>query len=194
MKIETADCVQAIVEYFEGKGGDLTDTKAWKRLSKTGSGNSIKRSFQNKKTGDVVYVMSTETEILSVSENDSIITKFDNFTSKPKKIKTLDKIKSMPEFIELNSNGNLDGKWETTTVDKEDSDLYTNLLDSCNDNEIEDFRHDLYVWGGWMCDDIEDYINKKLKIENHYLTGTDFIEINSISFGDKLLVWELHED
>jgi len=82
MKIQTEDCVKAIVEYFENKGGDLTDAKAWKRLSKTGSGNSIKRSFQNKKTGDVVYVMSTETEILSVSENDSnnkIITKFDNF-------------------------------------------------------------------------------------------------------------------
>ena len=37
MKIETADCVKAIVEYFESKGGDLTDAKAWKRLSKTGS-------------------------------------------------------------------------------------------------------------------------------------------------------------
>ena len=83
MKIQTEDCVQAIVDYFESKGA-LTDPKAWKRVSKTGSGDSIKRKFENKKTGDVAYVMSTETEILSVSETDSIITKFDNF-AKPKK-------------------------------------------------------------------------------------------------------------
>jgi len=87
MKIETADCVQAIVKYFTDKDVDdnspLLDLKQWKRISKTGSGDSIKRIFKNKIIGDIIYVISSETEIFSVSETDSQpqsrVKKFDDF-------------------------------------------------------------------------------------------------------------------
>ena len=193
MKIQTEDCVQAIVDYFAAKAApytlqnaDLIDIKAWKRVSKTGSGDSIKRTFENKKTGNIVYVFSTDTEILSVNESDDkIVTKFDNFT-KPVKIKTIDKIKSQQEFIDLKING----QWKTTVIDKDDSDAYANLM-----YDIDDFRSELKTWGGWMCDDIEKYIDdKNIKVENHYLKGSDIVEIDSISLGDKLLLWSLHED
>lgn len=103
--------------------------------------------------------------------------------SKPK---TIDKIKSQQEFIDLN----ISGKWKTTVVDKDYSDTYANLM-----NDVDDFRNDLETWGGWMCDDIEKYIDdENIKVENHYLKGSDIVEIESISLGDKLLLWSLHED
>jgi hypothetical protein len=106
-KIETEDCVKAIVDYFYNQNdrfslnfGSLTDAKSWKRLSKTGSGNSIKRTFQNKKTGDIVYVTSTETEILGISENDNnIITNFSNFT-KDKVQKVEDKVQKVKDKVQ----------------------------------------------------------------------------------------------
>ncbi len=70
-KLETSDCVQAIVDYFKGQNvsanSPLLDQKLWKRTSKTGSKDSIKREFENKKTGEKATVLSTETEILSIN-------------------------------------------------------------------------------------------------------------------------------
>jgi hypothetical protein len=46
-----------------------------------------------------------------------------------------------------------------------------------------------------MSDDIEEYINEpNLIVENHYLKDSNIIEIESVSYGDKLLMWSLHED
>lgn len=69
-KITTADCVSAIVDYFLNNSGDqeLTNSKNWKRLSKSGSG-LIRRIFENKKTGDIIHVFSSDTEIIEVSES-----------------------------------------------------------------------------------------------------------------------------
>jgi len=104
MKIQTSDCVQAIIEYFENKGnlaGDyhFLNSKMWKRLSKTGSGNSITRTFENKVTGDIVYVISSETEILSVSEGKSSTSKIKDFASFTKPIKQIKKNTSNKEVV-----------------------------------------------------------------------------------------------
>lgn len=190
MKVTTEDCINAIVEYLIKKENNFTSAKDWKRISKSGKDDNVIRKFQNKVSNREMFVRSSDAEIFEVSDKDfGIITKFDNFTS-PAKIKTFDKIKAQKEFSEFLDEDQINGKWKTTTVDKDDSDMYSNLMD-----DIDGFRDELSTWGGWMCDDIEDYIdNKKLKIENHYLKGSDIIEIDSISLGDKLLVWALHED
>jgi len=121
-KIETADCVLAIIDYFKSKNTDtnspLLNQKLWKRVSKTGSGNSIKREFENKKTGDKVYIISSETEILNVN-GQSIITKFDNFTKNEieKKLKkTLSRLQNKLEedfedFGGIYYNSKLDTVW-----------------------------------------------------------------------------------
>lgn len=70
-KLETVDCVVAITKYFFDKETDnypLLRTSLWKRLSKTGSGDNIIRMFQNKETGTVVKVLSTETKIYKIIE------------------------------------------------------------------------------------------------------------------------------
>ena len=191
MKVTTEDCIKEIVNYLIEKEHNFTNTKDWKRVSKSGTGDNIIRKFQNKVSNREIYVRSSDSEIFEVSDKEfGIITDFKKFT-KLEKIKTIDKIKSQPEFINLN----IKGQWKTTVVDKDDSDTYSNLMYSYEENDIDSFRKDLKTWGGWMCDDIENYINSKnLKIENHYLKGSDITEIDSISLGDKLLLWSLHED
>lgn len=70
-KIETVDCVVAITKYFFDKETDnypLLRTSLWKRVSKTGSGNNITRTFQNKETGTFVKVISSDTKILKITE------------------------------------------------------------------------------------------------------------------------------
>lgn len=104
---------------------------------------------------------------------------------------TFDKIKNQKEFSEYLSRESRDEEWITTDVDKDDSDLYIDFIEQ----DIDDMKDDLESWGGWMCDDIEKYKDEpNLRIENHYLKDSDIIEIDSISFGNKLLLWRLHED
>ena len=70
-KIETVDCVVAITKYYFDKETDnypLLRTSLWKRLSKTGSGDNVVRMFQNKETGTVVKVLSTESKIYKITE------------------------------------------------------------------------------------------------------------------------------
>lgn len=70
-KIQTVDCVVAITKYFFDKETDnypLLRTSLWKRLSKTGSGDKIIRTFQNKETGTIIKVLSTETKIYKITE------------------------------------------------------------------------------------------------------------------------------
>jgi len=71
MKIETSDCVAAIVDYFIEKdlpNYSLVRASSWKRVSKSGKGDSIIRVFRNSDTKDLINVTSSEHEILSVSE------------------------------------------------------------------------------------------------------------------------------
>jgi hypothetical protein len=82
MKITTEDCVKAIIKHFYDQ--DLPDTsllspKNWKRLSKTGSGDNITRTFENKSNGTVVKVMSTETKILHIAPGKPKITNLKAF-------------------------------------------------------------------------------------------------------------------
>jgi hypothetical protein len=99
-KIQTEDCVTEIINYFKGKktnsGSPLLDAKLWKRLSKTGSKDSIKREFENKKTGDKVFVMSTETEIFDIVEVNAA--KSNNPTNIEEKLQTT--LKELQEEFE----------------------------------------------------------------------------------------------
>jgi len=193
MKVTTEDCINSIVKYLIEKENNFTNSKDWKRISKSGKDDNIIRKFQNKVSNREIYVRSSDSEIFEVSDKDfSMITNFKNFTGgNSGKIKTIDKIKSQKEFSEYLLDEYQSGKWITTKVDKEDSDAYANLIYQ----GVDEFRSDLESWGGWMCDDIEKYLDEpNLKIENHYLKDSDIVEIDSISFGDKLLLWSLHED
>lgn len=70
MKIQTIDCVIAITNYFSEKEPNnipLQTAPLWKRLSKSGTGNNIVRTFENKKTGTIVNVTSSETQIFNIS-------------------------------------------------------------------------------------------------------------------------------
>jgi len=90
MKIETSDCVEAIIDYYSEKGVEnnspLLDSKQWKRISKSGTGNSIVRIFRNSKTTTLINVTSSEHEILNVDENNTqpTVTNFNTFV-KPQK-------------------------------------------------------------------------------------------------------------
>lgn len=88
MEIQTQTCVYAIIYHFldkdTEKSSPLLDKTQWKRLSKSGTGNEIKRVFENKITGSVVEVTSSETQILNIVEVQQKsefkhITKFDSF-------------------------------------------------------------------------------------------------------------------
>ena len=74
MKITTEHCIYAIMKYFYEKDDNYPNVqgnlkfKNWKRLSKTGSGYGIERTFQNRETGTIVIVQSSETEIYRVYE------------------------------------------------------------------------------------------------------------------------------
>jgi len=100
MKIETSDCVEAIINHFLEKGTEssspLLDSKQWKRISKTGTGDNIIRKFQNKITSNEIYVVSSDTEIFNVSKidtfNKNIITNFDNFNTNIKKSEKSDRV------------------------------------------------------------------------------------------------------
>jgi len=81
-KIQTVDCVVAITKYFFDKETDnypLLRPSLWKRLSKTGSGDKIVRTFQNKETGTVMTVHSTETKIIKVLEAPKSFTNIKEF-------------------------------------------------------------------------------------------------------------------
>lgn len=81
-KVQTVDCVVAITKYFFDKETDnypLLRTSLWKRLSKTGSGNNIVRTFQNKETGTIMTVHSTETKITKVFETPGPISSIKEF-------------------------------------------------------------------------------------------------------------------
>jgi hypothetical protein len=70
MKIQTIDCVIAITNFFlekEPNNIHLLTAPLWKRVSKSGTGNNIVRTFENKKTGTIVNVTSSETQIFNVS-------------------------------------------------------------------------------------------------------------------------------
>ena len=85
MKITTEKCIQDIVDYFIKNGEkdiNIIDVKNWKRISKSGTGENILRKFENKKTGNVIDVISNDTEIKDIIEGSSdkkIITKFGLF-------------------------------------------------------------------------------------------------------------------
>jgi hypothetical protein len=74
MKITTEYCIYAIMKHFYEKDDNypnlsaLLKFKNWKRLSKTGSGYGIERTFQNRETGTIVIVQSSETDIFRVYE------------------------------------------------------------------------------------------------------------------------------
>jgi len=109
MKISTTDCVESIIQHFlklkVNSNSPLLNTTMWKRLSKSGSGDYIKRVFENKSTKIKVYVISSDTEIHSVSLSEPII-KFDEFSrSVPTEIdlKTL-LIKTLKKIAKDNSD------------------------------------------------------------------------------------------
>ena len=71
MKITTEHCVFAIIKYFydnEASDRRLLNHTYWKRLSKSGSGNNIVRVFENKKTGTIVNVTCSDSQILGIHE------------------------------------------------------------------------------------------------------------------------------
>lgn len=82
MKITSADCVKVILKYFYEKEVEdfkLLKADAWKRLSKTGTGDKIIRTFVHKETGKTVIIYSTETKILKIVEGPSTITNLKEF-------------------------------------------------------------------------------------------------------------------
>lgn len=85
MKITTEHCIYAIMKYYYEKDENypnllaLLKFKNWKRLSKTGSGYGIERTFENRETGTIVIVQSSETEIFRVYE--TAASKTPNITS-----------------------------------------------------------------------------------------------------------------
>lgn len=89
MKIKTSDCIDAIIQHFVNlklnsdsrAGTQLLNSNMWKRLSKSGSGNNTKRVFENKSTKIKVYVISSDTEIISVSLSEPVL-KFDEYSRK----------------------------------------------------------------------------------------------------------------
>ena len=91
MKIETSDCVEAIINHFLEKGTEssspLLDSKQWKRISKSGKGDSIIRVFRNSKTTDLINVTSSEHEILNIDENNTqpTVTNFNTFVTPQKR-------------------------------------------------------------------------------------------------------------
>jgi len=97
MKIETADCIEAIIKHFlkmnVNSTSQLLNPIMWKRLSKSGSGDNIKRVFENKMTKTKIYVISSKEEILNVSLSEPIV-KFSEFNVdlKTTLIKTLKKL------------------------------------------------------------------------------------------------------
>ena len=71
MKLTTADCIIAITKHFfelETENYPLLRPALWKRLSKSGAGDNIRRTFQNKETGTIVTVLSNETQIYKIFE------------------------------------------------------------------------------------------------------------------------------
>lgn len=85
MKITTADCVKAIIKYFYEKDEEnlsLMTSSNWKRRSKSGTGDSIVRAFENTVTGKMVYVQSSETEIFKVLEEGGKISGIKSFLRK----------------------------------------------------------------------------------------------------------------
>ena len=121
MKIQTSDCVLAIIKYFEDKeihDYNFLNTKMWKRLSKTGSGDNIVRTFQNKSTGDIVYVISSETEILSVSEEKPSTSKIKDFSSFTKPTKPKYTVKQLDDWMMDNGEDVLqDGPFKLSNED-----------------------------------------------------------------------------
>ena len=68
IKITSADCVAYIVNHLKNDDNlDNRNPKNWKRISIKGS-NLIRREFKNNKSGKVVKVTSTDTEILNIRE------------------------------------------------------------------------------------------------------------------------------
>lgn len=87
MKITTSDCIDAIIQHFVNlklnsdsrATSQLLNPNMWKRLSKSGSGNNTKRVFENKSTKIKVYVISSDTNIISVSLSEPVL-KFDEYS------------------------------------------------------------------------------------------------------------------
>jgi len=89
MKVSTEDCVNAIIKHIKlsdiSNDSPLLDPKQWKRLSKSGKGNSIVRVFRNKKTTDLINVTASEYEIISVDKPNSTVSNFNNFVATQKR-------------------------------------------------------------------------------------------------------------
>jgi len=89
MKVTTQDCVNAIIKYFKhpdiSNESPLLDAKQWKRLSKSGKGESIVRVFRNTKTTDIINVTSSEQEILSVDKYNTNVSNFNTFVATQKR-------------------------------------------------------------------------------------------------------------
>ena len=71
MKITTEHCVYAIIKHFydsEHPDKRLLKVSNWKRLSKSGTGNNILRVFENRETGTIMNVISSDSQILKISE------------------------------------------------------------------------------------------------------------------------------
>jgi len=82
MKITTTYCVIAITKHFFDKNTDnfpLLRPSLWKRTSKSGSGDKIIRTFENKETGNVVKVISSDTTIFNILEDKPKITNLKSF-------------------------------------------------------------------------------------------------------------------
>lgn len=71
MKITTEHCIYAIIKLFydsEHPDKRLLKVSNWKRLSKSGTGNNILRVFENKETGTIMNVISSDSQIFKISE------------------------------------------------------------------------------------------------------------------------------
>lgn len=202
MAIQTQDCVFAIIFYFlekdVEKGSPLLDKTQWKRLSKSGTGDYIKRMFENKKTGKKVEVTSSEIRILNVYEDViekeksdlKYISKFNKFSDSSKELSSiLQQVFSTPDFDRcIDENKKDESLWECEKVDELMS------LENAQD-DYDYFVKDCKSWGGWVSDKFQSKMNSsKLTLEEYLLIGTDFTIIETVSLNGELLMWFLHED
>ena len=72
MKVTTEECIKTIVDYLIDNEKNYTSTRDWKRVSKSGNGDNIIRRFENRTTGKVLFVRSSDSEIFEVSDREIV--------------------------------------------------------------------------------------------------------------------------
>ena len=133
MKVTTEDCVKAIVEHLIEKEHNFTNTKDWKRISKSGTGDNIIRKFQNKVSNREIYVRASDSEIFEVSNKEfGIIKNFNSFISS-----TSDLEKYFP-YKEV---------FDYATVYLKNKPYYGVLSHSIDDDEMEEDRYEKFKIG-----------------------------------------------